>query len=38
MDRSIPMFNRVIIEKMQRKQLDMHHQRIERIKVIIIQV
>jgi hypothetical protein len=38
MDRSIPMFNRVIIEKMQRQQLDMHHQRIERIKVIIIQV
>jgi hypothetical protein len=32
------MFNRVVVEKMQRKNLDLHHQRLERIKVIALQV
>lgn len=34
MDRSIPMFNRVVIEKMQKKNLDLHHKRLDQIKVL----
>jgi hypothetical protein len=38
MDRNIPMFNRVVAENMQRKHIDLHQQRIYRIKVIAVQV
>lgn len=38
MDRSIPIFNRVVVEKMQRKHLDLHHKRLEKIKVRKVQM
>lgn len=33
MDRSIPMFNRVVVERLQKKNMELHQKRLDKIKV-----